>query len=549
MTKFNSKTIAERQPCPMCSSSDAYFIYENPLNGEHYGVCYSCEGRRKEDNNKSYETMSETVETLDSNLKDPRTLKDIDVTARGIAPETYEHWGVKAEVEDDKIVGIVYPYHHRKERQKLIRQKIRKEGKQFPQLSLYPEAKNDIGLFGLHLFGPRSAPKCTITEGEDDAMAVWEMMGDFPVFSIPNGRSSNLDEETHEFLDTFDEIIICFDADKQGTEAAEKWARAFPRKAKVVKLEGADLKDPRDYLRADKQKEFSKLWWNAKAWTPDSIIPAGDLISEVLNPKKEPYVPYPFEGLNSMLFGIHFPEVITIIAERKVGKSTFTAELEKHLLETTDYNIADFSIEDTPGRRAETLVSLSMRHPLHIPDYERPPASRIKPHAEKMLNSDRLFIYSNWGERDVDAIMSKIDYLVEVCGVKIVVIDHLHMMTSDHSDDERKKLDRLSSATAMKAVEKNIAIIQVAHKNRAGEIHGSSNIEKTTFTTINLSRNKEASTDAEKNLVEVAVIDNRRYGRTGSFHLQYNEENFGLQEVSEEMVELIQNPDEGDVDA
>jgi twinkle protein len=59
-----------------------------------------------------------------------------------------------------------------------------------------------------------------------------------------------------EFFDDFENVIISFDSDKAGQEAAIKVARLFkPGKARILTLPNG-FKDPNDMLRDNKHKDF-----------------------------------------------------------------------------------------------------------------------------------------------------------------------------------------------------------------------------------------------------------------------------------------------------
>ena len=70
----------------------------------------------------------------------------------------------------------------------------------------------------------------TLTEGEVDAMSVYQMLGSkYPVVSIKNGVASALKDvkKSYTWLDKFDNIVINFDNDEVGREAAYKVAIYF----------------------------------------------------------------------------------------------------------------------------------------------------------------------------------------------------------------------------------------------------------------------------------------------------------------------------------
>jgi twinkle protein len=79
-------------------------------------------------------------------------------------------------------------------------------------------------------------------------------------------------KDSLEFLESFDNIIICFDNDKHGRDAAKKVAKLLrPGKAKIMELP-VDFKDANDMLRGGQHKSFVHHWWNAKLYTPSGVL-------------------------------------------------------------------------------------------------------------------------------------------------------------------------------------------------------------------------------------------------------------------------------------
>ena len=87
---------------------------------------------------------------------------------------------------------------------------------------------NETGLFGQQLF--KGGKYVTITEGECDAMAAYELLGSkWAVVSIKRGAQGAVKDikESLEFFEEFENVIIAFDNDKAGQEASDKDARLF----------------------------------------------------------------------------------------------------------------------------------------------------------------------------------------------------------------------------------------------------------------------------------------------------------------------------------
>ena len=80
-----------------------------------------------------------------------------------------------------------------------------------------------------------------------------------------------------EFLEKFDCVVINFDSDKAGLEAAKKVARLLtPGKAKIQVLPD-DFKDANDMLVAGKGDELKDILWKAIPVKPEGIV--GDKLS------------------------------------------------------------------------------------------------------------------------------------------------------------------------------------------------------------------------------------------------------------------------------
>jgi len=74
----------------------------------------------------------------------------------------------------------------------------------------------------MNTVGPQDKIIC-ITEGEFDAMAVWQSTG-IPTVSLPSGTNS-LPIELVPYFDRFTHVYLWFDADEPGRAASHKIAK------------------------------------------------------------------------------------------------------------------------------------------------------------------------------------------------------------------------------------------------------------------------------------------------------------------------------------
>ena len=279
----DTATFVQHLPCESCGSSDANSLYSD---GHQY--CHKCEEFIPSNEETSMQTN--TVVSIDKpkplNGYDNAVLSDLG--DRKIAADTAKLYGVSVIKNNSTITHHLYSY--RGSDGELIGRKIRGvEGKKF-----WSEGNlSDAGLFGQHLF-PRKGKYVTVCEGELDAMSAYEILGSkWPVVSLKNGAGAAVKncKESFDFLNMFDNIILCFDSDKEGREAAQKVGQLFePNKCKIVHL---SMKDANEYLKTGQRSQFVEAWWNAKSYTPAGILNLNELGSSLYDEAYFESVLYP----------------------------------------------------------------------------------------------------------------------------------------------------------------------------------------------------------------------------------------------------------------
>lgn len=146
------------------------------------------------------------------------------------------------------------------------------------------------GLFGYHTI-PDDATELVLTEGEYDAMAVWQGTKRAAI-SLPNGCRS-LPVEVLPMLERFDKIYLWMDNDAAGKEGAEMFARKIGlARCLIVKPTLANCgdrvltmeelpKDANDALR--KGLNLERIVVDAKRVPHERIIHFADLRKSVLD--------------------------------------------------------------------------------------------------------------------------------------------------------------------------------------------------------------------------------------------------------------------------
>ncbi len=420
--------------------------------------------------------------------------------------------------------------------------KIRGEDKSFH----YEGTIKNCGLFGRHAFPPGSAKAITVVEGQDDAMAAFQMMGSkYPVVSVHSSSTAEKDVKLDfEYLNSFETVVIAFDNDEPGRKAAKAVANAgFPLgKVKVLTLRRH--KDANDYLLAKESEAYVKEWWQAPDFKPDGLKLGSEMWDEIINRKESFSTAYPFEGLNKKTFGIRLSEMVIITADTGVGKTSLLKHIE-HLLLTDEeiikrgYGVGFLHLEEPNGDTALGLLSVHNRVPYHLPTSERPEAE-IRKAYDDILNNNRVVLWDHFGSNSVDAVLNKVRHMAAL-GCKYIVLDHLSIVVSDQSGDERKQLDEIATKLKTLTMELDLAVLAVIHTNRQGQIRGTAGVEQLANIVIRLERDKTEANEWRRNVTKISVEKNRFCGYTGpASYLWYNADTARLIELSDEEANVFE---------
>ena len=534
-------------PNPKCGSSNANATY--PDDGHSW--CYSCETYT------SGEKSMQQTKIVPINNPTTSTLRSVgvvsDIPERKIKKETAQKYNAQVMRTSNIITHHIYQYFDSDGNH--IANKIRDvKGKKF-----WSEGNlTSSGLFGEHIFGG-TGKYITVCEGEIDAMSAYEMLGSkWPVVSIKNGAASALQNcrDSFEYLNKFEQVVLCFDNDKPGREAALKVAELFdPNKCKIVQLE---LKDANEYLKTNQRKKFSDDWWNATTFTPAGIVNLADLGSTLYDEKYCETVEYPWHGLNEKTYGMRTGELVTFTSGAGMGKSSIIRELMHHIMQVSKDNIGVLAMEESIRNTAFNLMSVEADARLYIKEvrnkYTR---EQLTEWQDKTIGTGRFFAFDHFGSISNDEILSKIRYMAKGLGCKWVILDHLSILVSGQEEtDERKSIDILMTKLRSLVEGTNIGLLLVSHLRRPSgdrghedgrevslsHLRGSASIAHLSDSVIALERNQQAADEVEANTTVLRILKNRYTGDTGvCCHLFYDKETGRMTEVNNPFEENQEN--------
>ena len=529
--------IQTRLPCPECGGSDPA-----AMNDDGSIKCFSCGVFIPSEKEKS------NVTSMSNYQKTPAPSGEFyPLTDRSISLATAKKYRVRSvKNSTGQIVEHIYPYYSGNDE---VGTKVRKENKTF---SWRGDSKS-CGLFGQQLF--QSGGKyVTLVEGEVDAMSAYELMGSqWPVISIRNGaQSADRDvKENLEFLESFDNIIINFDNDQHGREAAKKVARLLrPGKAKIMEVP-VDYKDANDMLRAGQHKAYVHSWWNAKKYTPSGVLNVSDNLENYLTRTRTDSIPFPWEGLNEKLEGLRAGELVTLTGGTGLGKSSVTRELEHWLIKKTKDNVGVMALEENWQRTIDGILSIEADARLHLDSVRNLfDDDNLREMHQEMFggeNTDRVWVYGHLGMNDLESVFSKLRYMIIGCDCKWIVLDHLHMLVLLSDDpDERKAIDMIMHRLRTLVEETGCGMILVSHLRRTqgdrghengietalNHLRGSQSIAQLSDCVISLERNQQSDDVMVASTTKVRVLKSRYTGDVGlATHLHYDQDTGRLNEV------------------
>jgi len=523
--------VKHKLPCPACGGSDPVSVNDNGS-----GFCFSC--RTYLPNYSTAEVQQDDdVETefeihrRNSKMNNSSTATFNELTDRKISLATAKKYGVKSTTLNGKIDKHYYPYYNGHE---LSGTKIRKQNKDFT----WTGSPKEVGLFGENLF-KAGGKFITLTEGECDAMAAYELMGSkWPVVSIKSGAQGGIGDvkSSLEYLESFDSVVINFDNDKYGKEAAQAVAKLLtPKKAKIMTLP-VDYKDANDMLRQGRHAAYVSAFWDAKIYTPSGVLNLSEQFKayQKLRTEKKTAIPYPWRGLNKKLEGLRAGELVTLTGGTGLGKSSVTREIEHWLIENTEDNVGVVALEENWSRTAEGIMAVEANAKLHLDSVKSQYTEEQLDECFKKVfmgeNEGRVWIHAHHGVNNLEDIFSKLRYMIIGLDCKWIVVDHLHMLVlSTLENDERKAIDQIMHRLRTMVEETGCGMILVSHLRRVegnrghengietglNHLRGSQSIAQLSDCVISLERNQQSDDEIEASTTKVRVLKSRYTGDVG----------------------------------
>jgi len=505
LNRFDMHSESEflrHEPCPSCGSSDALARYT-----DGHGHCFSC---------LHYEHGDDTAPPTTPTQKRfmDFTGDFVPLKGRNLREDTLKKFNVRY---DHDTKTIRFPYYS--QAGQLVGFKSRDTDKDFR----WTGKNEDHTLFGQQLWG--RGKEIVITEGELDCLSVFQLRPTWPVVSLPNGAAGAKKALQHQlkWLMGFDSIILFFDNDEAGQQAAQDCASLFPHdRLFIARLDS--YKDANEALIAkDYEAITSAILWNKKPYSPKTVIDGRDLFSLATRPLHGRDANWPFTALDSITSGLRKGELVTITAGSGVGKSTFCGEIAQALVDQGE-KVGYIALEESLQRTALRLMSVKANKPLHLNN--ELPEEDLKRAFDASLGTGSVYLRDGFGSVDPDSILSDCRFMALAKEVGWIVLDHLSiLMSGNESHDERKLIDVTMTKLRSFVEETGIGMLLISHLKRPqgdkghedgqqvslGQLRGSHSIVQLSDMVIALERNLSAG----DNMANIKVLKNRFNGQTG----------------------------------
>jgi len=529
--------VISREQCPACAqhgrdnSQDNLAVYDD---GHKY--CFACE--HYEHGNKEVTP----VKTVNNSFLDGSIVA---ISDRKITEKTARMYGYLTQITNGKRVEIS---NYLKDG-RIVAQKLRGANKAF-------QWRGDSGkptLFGQHLW-KNGGKRIVVTEGEYDCMTVSQLLDNrWAVVSLPNGAAGAIRsiKDNLEFLNSYEEVILMFDMDDAGQEAARNVAEVLPPgKCKIATL---PFKDASECLMNNRGKAIVQAMWEARKFSPDEIMHVKDI--EIQDSDTMTVYPFPFESLTEFLLGQRGGEITLWTSGTGSGKSTILREIMyDHLMQGR--SVGAIMLEESPQETVDDIISLFVNKPVRalraqrVMEELRTKMGHKNIHigivddltddeyveARNKLAETSLYIYDHLGNNALKNLCARIEFMAVSLDVDVIVIDHITAAATglmnastdfDGGSSERllidsimKELRALVSRTGVRIdvvsqLKKTHKAYEEGDRITLQDLRGSGSLSSVPNTVIALERDRQNPDPRMANTTTVRVLKNRLTGRAG----------------------------------
>lgn len=528
-----------------CDSRDGLQIFLNE-DGTYTGYCFACGQYQHDpyhDKPKGYKPAAvfKSKEQIAEEINDVLDYVCLDLPDRKLRRESLEYFGIKigtSEIDGKTPVSHHYPYYRG---DNLVGFKNRIiEGKRIWSTGDLKE----VDLFGWHQAVKAGGRKLFITEGELDAVALYQALRDKqkgtkyeelhpPVVSIPHGAASaakDIARLRQSIQATFKEVVLVFDMDQAGQSATEAVSHILDVTSAIL-----PAKDANDCLIKGKANALvNAVLFNAAKPKNSRIVQAHDLHEAAKKPA-EYGVSWPWKHITEATRGIRLGETIYIGAGQKQGKSEVVNTLAAHFIKEHGWKVFLCKPEEANNKTYKLVAGKLVGKFFHDPT--KPFDEAAYEDAGGIIGNN-LFLLNLYQHVDFGTLKGDIKSAVMEEGVKAVIIDPITNFTNGmDAASANTKLQEIAQELAAMALDLNIVIFIFCHlrnpdsgppHERGGEVlssqfAGSRAMARSCNLMLGLEGNRDPNlTPEERNVRTLVLLEDREFGQTGRYGLYWD---------------------------
>ena len=544
------KRLYHRHPSCM-SEHKSLQVFKND-DGTFSGYCFSC-GRyvsnplgeiSEEDAEKIRNIQPKTKEEIEEEIAEIKECKYLDIKYRDMDPEDWKYYGVRLGVSTYDGVTPAFVCFPRTKDGKVVSFKV----KCFNKKIMWSVGENeDIDLYGWARASKAGSKTLYITEGEEDTQALRKMLKqmnrgteyeslDYAVVSLNNGASSAVKEIARQLKDInalFKEVVLVFDQDRPGQDAAREVVSKLLPDAKIAKL---PCKDANACLHEGRVKATrDAVVFNMQKSMPSTIRSMDSLLEEALE-EVQYGISTPWPELDKLTYGIRKKEVWGIGGGTGTGKTTIAHELMAHVGKAHGWRSLGILMEETGADSLRNLAGKVDCIPYNTPG--------MKYDKEKFKNtvmdlSKHIVLWNHDEISDPHSTWNGIKQTIRTYGAEVdmVEIDNMTALSEGLSMSDKNDFIGLVAKECVDLATKfDICIIIFSHLNapdknsrsheNGGKVHesqftGSRALQRYCHMMFGFERNKQA---IDPNCSIIRLLKNRKYGKTGHIKTYYDPE-------------------------
>lgn len=461
---------------------------------------------------------------------------------RGLKKWALDYFEVKVGVsrQDGSTPEIVYFPYTSQESSETVRYKVR----------LLTEKKmwavgddSEVDLFGWKAAIATGAKRLYITEGEFDAIALFQIFKDHnrntpfadfnpAIVSLPNGVNSarHTLAKLAGKLKRFQEIVFVFDDDEAGRAGVEAALQAVPSALSVT----LPLKDANECLMEGRSKAaYNACTFNSTKPKNTRLVMASDVFKEAR--QQTPWgFSYPYNNLTQLTRGQRLGECIYWGAGVKMGKSEILNDLVAHNIREHGWKNFVCKTEESNKRTVQGVAGKLVGKIFHDPSI---PFDFDAYDKGCELIGDKLIMLNLYQELTWEVLKGDIR-AAALEGCKAVFIDPITTLTNTlNPADANTLLQKMAQELAQMAMDLQIVCHIFCHlrapegglpHERGGSVQstqfaGSRAMMRSCHAMIGIEGNKDPSlTIEERNLRDLVLLEDRQSGLTGKTKLYYD---------------------------